>query len=1083
MPEIFTYAWFVDEEETDRTVIRIYGLDEDNKNFCLIIQNFESYVYLELPVNVDWTTNKIAIISSKIDSIMGDKKPTSKTLMYKEKLYYANVNPDMTYKKFPYLLLTFSHHLDYKKLYFILNKGLNVPGLCPGNNNLTFKMHEANANPILKLVSCRKLPTAGWISFTGLEVKNSKITTCDREFIVEWKNLKPISKTKSVNPLVMSYDLEVNSSDPNVFPCSEKPNDKIFQISCVFHRTGIEKEPEVFLLSLGKIKPNRIKNATVICYDDEIQLLLGYRNLIQQKNPNIIVGYNIMGFDIPYTLDRINLGYSNPDFFCQSFVKDKMDKVIDIKWSSSAYGEQVFKFLDVEGRIFVDLLPVIKRDHKLSNYKLSTVSTYFLKDTKKDLPAKGIFKCYRMGMVGDDKGSEALGICGEYCIQDTMLVTRLFEKLKIWVGLAEMATVCNVPIPVLYLQGQQIKVFSQIYKKCTHDNVVVENNVYITGDNEYYQGAKVFPPIPGLYDKVVPFDFASLYPTSIIAYNIDYHTYVKDDVSIPDDKCHIIEWDAHENCEHDPNIKRLNELNELLEKNRKYVSEIRNKRKKTKDVYEKEALAKEIIQNERFHEPLKKEKTELNKIKKKKVMCGHNRYRFLKEPIGVLPAILKNLLDSRSATKKELEETEKRLKSEKDHAVIKELELLSDVLDKRQLSFKVSANSGYGAMGVRKGFLPFMIGAMCTTAMGRKNITIVSETIPGKFKGQLVYGDTDSNYVAFPHLANSSAKEIWKYSEYVAKEVTKIFPPPISLAFEKKIYWNFLILRKKGYMSIESDKSGKLKEEISKKGVIIARRDNAEIIRDIYTKFIEKIFKIDPNIRSSNDEKKKKEVAEEIAYYLLTEINRLFQWYYPYKKFVTTQSVKRVGTDLKPIHYIDENNKEKGMIGDYKVDILPEDENLKEAKMLLKEADNEDDYYLKCLPAQAQLAHKLTMRGKPVETGTRLEYVVVDIDNIKAKKYEQIEEFEYFCENSSILRLDIFFYLEKMINPFDEVLNILFKNELGKDFISKQHKFRIRNRKNMIDQLKRCFAPKIVEMKEEECAESDQEYIFVIEED
>jgi DNA polymerase elongation subunit (family B) len=185
-----------------------------------------------------------------------------------------------------------------------------------------------------------------------------------------------------------------------------------------------------------------------------------------------------------------------------------------------------------------------------------------------------------------------------------------------------------------------------------------------------------------------------------------------------------------------------------------------------------------------------------------------------------------------------------------------------------------------------------------------------------------VYGDTDSNYVAFPHLANASAEEIWKYSEHVAKEVTKLFPSPISLEFEKKIYWNFLILRKKGYMSIESDESGKLKEEISKKGVIIARRDNAEIIRDIYTKFIEKIFKIDPNIRFSNDEKKKKEVAEEIAYYLLTEINRLFQWYYPYKKFVTTQSVKKVGTDLKPVHFINEKGKEKGMIGERSKNVI-----------------------------------------------------------------------------------------------------------------------------------------------------------------
>jgi hypothetical protein len=50
-------------------------------------------------------------------------------------------------------------------------------------------------------------------------------------------------------------------------------------------------------------------------------------------------------------------------------------------------------------------------------------------------------------------------------------------------------------------------------------------------------------------------------------------------------------------------------------------------------------------------------------------------------------------------------------------------------------------NSMYGSWGVKKGYLPFMPGAMVTTYMGRTNIEIVAETIQKKYNGELVYGD------------------------------------------------------------------------------------------------------------------------------------------------------------------------------------------------------------------------------------------------------------------------------------------------------------------------------------------------------
>jgi len=54
-------------------------------------------------------------------------------------------------------------------------------------------------------------------------------------------------------------------------------------------------------------------------------------------------------------------------------------------------------------------------------------------------------------------------------------------------------------------------------------------------------------------------------------------------------------------------------------------------------------------------------------------------------------------------------------------------ETLRTVLDKRQLAYKVSANSAYGAMGVQRGYLPFLPGAMSTTAMDRQSIQKAAE--------------------------------------------------------------------------------------------------------------------------------------------------------------------------------------------------------------------------------------------------------------------------------------------------------------------------------------------------------------------
>lgn len=1156
---MFPYSWHMDEDEEDVTAIRVYGLDNNNENVCVRIDNFTPFVYLELPENVPWTDSKAQQVGNKLDAMLGDRKPLVKRLMYKKRLYYAHLDQKGRRKKFPYLFLSFSHQSDIRNMSYKIRRPLNIIGI----GNIKVKMHEQDASPILQFVSYRNVSTAGWIDFVGKRIgKDDQITRCDHEFKVRWKNVTPNTIPTVAAPLIMGFDIEVNSTNPSAMPKAEKPGDKVFQISCVLFRHGDdEKNMEKCLLTLGEPDPKTVGEDTEIyMYETEHDLLIGYTEFIQEKNPNIIVGYNILNFDIPYMIDRAKMNYCIFDFDQQGFNRYGHAKEKTIKWSSSAYGNQTFQFLDAEGRLYVDLLPLVKRDYKMDNYKLKTISTFFLGSTKDPLSVKGIFKCYRIGIKNKDgvysrQAQKAMGIVGKYClcentrvsgkhgsipienlygenlevlswnektdkleisvqsnffdngkkecieleledgrtiictpdhklvtengwinaddipvggkvkvgpilpeveldtnetiyarvlgymitdghiskqrcvgyfgnlldaqvfcddiktlcgikpeirkksldncwlvslpknmkykllaenwikggnrtgskellpdvskwsksqirefiagmfggdgwcpcynkgddkftpigltqsrnnkddideyveklsnmlkmfdisssiriakrdnlfigslslsmhdiekfvttigyrycyhktirssiatfyyriknkairaykqfydqvitsdmsiagayreyvnrytyaptygtmkswarkgfptgrpdqacrsfpkvgqflnrmnviklfegddyhsysldkncdtlptfelsliskksvgikqvyditvedthsflangivahncVQDSALVIRLFNKLRTWIGLCEMAKTCNVPIFYLYTQGQQIKVYSQLYKYCMYKNFVVEKDGYVPKDNEHYVGATVFEPKAGVYDRVIPFDFASLYPTTIIAYNIDYSTLVTDP-SVPDSDCHVMEWEDHVGCEHDKSVR---------------------------------------------------------KTKPKHVMCDKRYFRFLKEPKGVMPTVLQNLLDARAHTrkqikvinkildKKDIDEKECKMVEELIPDVLKiltekkkiptqrkdELKTLTEVLEKRQLAYKVSANSMYGAMGVTRGYLPFMPGAMATTAMGRKNIGIVAETIPKKFGGKLIYGDTDT---------------------------------------------------------------------------------------------------------------------------------------------------------------------------------------------------------------------------------------------------------------------------------------------------------------------------------------------------
>lgn len=125
------------------------------------------------------------------------------------------------------------------------------------------------------------------------------------------------------------------------------------------------------IFTLGSCAP--IVGTQVFSYEDEVKMLIEWREFIRWTDPDIITGYNILGFDFPYILNRAEtLQIDKYSGF--SWLKNSLSKIWDRAFSSKALGHWNMKEINIEGRIQFDMLEIIMREHKLRTYTLNSVS-------------------------------------------------------------------------------------------------------------------------------------------------------------------------------------------------------------------------------------------------------------------------------------------------------------------------------------------------------------------------------------------------------------------------------------------------------------------------------------------------------------------------------------------------------------------------------------------------------------------------------------------------------------------------------------------------------------------------------------
>lgn len=673
----------------ESTIIYIHGLTKSGQRVITKIVDFKPYAYLELDSRVDWKSSKVDLLRHHLREKLRDNYFEHSEFVALKKNYY--------FQPAKFLKVYFRTVEQMRQVEYLIKKPLDIMGV---GGKLRFTLHEQRAGPVLQLFAMRKIKPSSWIRVEGKsnlsEEDSHPFSNADIEIIASYKGVHPVDVNDVTNPLIMSYDIECISADKtgNTFPNAELPDDQIICIcATVGHFQDEECDWKQYSLvneSEGHACPSLKDGSTVLHFPNEEALLLGWRDLVVKVNPDIITGYNTLSFDDKYMKKRSERYPKITSKFLQ------MGRIIgtpatfeERKWSSSAYGDQKFEYLNIPGRLHIDMFPVISKDYTtLMAYTLDYVAEYFLGDHKIDLPAKEMMQKWYAG------GSDNVRDIVTYCNKDTMLPLRLMKKMNSWLGLTEMSNVVMVQIFDLITRGQQIRVYSQVYVLAYELGVVCTEkwaDYKPTEEEKEFVGATVQNPQCGYHELVGTFDFKSLYPTTIIAYNLCFSTFVPDYENPKPEDINVLPISEHVGCEHDTTVR---------------------------------------------------------KTKISKHICREYTYKFYKPHVkkGMIPMVLEHLLDARARTNKELSALKARIKSgELSGVELKQANLIASVLDKRQNGFKISANSMYGGFGSEYSYTPFYPAAASTTAMGRKSIQMAIDFAKSyRSDTFLVYGDTDS---------------------------------------------------------------------------------------------------------------------------------------------------------------------------------------------------------------------------------------------------------------------------------------------------------------------------------------------------
>lgn len=301
---------------------------------------------------------------------------------------------------------------------------------------------------------------------------------------------------------ILGIDIET-AYDSTGFPTPDKANQAILSVTM---KVFGDKNPFVVF---GCKQYTREGPFTYIQCTDEVDLLNKMQKYWREVNPDVVTGWNVDGFDIPYIINRstkINGEDFTKKFSCFS---DRLDRCIE-KRSMGEKGD-TYK---IAGVTVIDYLDLYKKysGTTLESYRLEVVAQHEIGTGKVNYDEYG-------GLMGLYEKNYDLFL--QYNMTDVKIIEEMDQKLNYLVLAFTVAYLGKIRYSDIY---SQVRFWdNHIY------NVLLEQNIQLPPNKRREDvpivGAYVKDPVPALYSWIVTVDLTSLYPSIIMSFNLSPETH------------------------------------------------------------------------------------------------------------------------------------------------------------------------------------------------------------------------------------------------------------------------------------------------------------------------------------------------------------------------------------------------------------------------------------------------------------------------------------------------------------------------------------------------------------------------------
>ncbi|CAH0486796.1 unnamed protein product [Peronospora farinosa] len=715
----------------------------------------------------------------------------------------------------------------------------------------------ALTRPLENFLLTRRLLGPGWVEIKNVRKCSEGVSFCKLEFeTFDPKNVCPIADGMTPPPLtVMSLSLKsvcnpntgkhevvalsaITESGVSAEGAGKGTNGvrhTLSHFTAIRPLDGNNGFPQSYAEAVQKDDRFgiKLKNGALGINSDRLSVEINERVMlsyfltrVQLEDPDVIVGHNLHKYALELLISRI-------DNFKLGGLWSKLTRLRRGRLNPMNVGEgwNEYRMDDMaNGRLFCDtyvsskeLLP------SQNNYTLSYLVERLLHKQRLDVEMTEIPQIL---LGGPNNFVKFL----RHTLDDAMFVLHLMHKLEILPLSKQLANLCG------YLWTRTLEANKRAerieylllheFSRSKNKFIVPEKFKTRTEADKSnkrreasYAGGMVFAPKKGLYDNfVVLLDFMSLYPSIIREYNICFTT---------------VERQLNEDVPGAPSSSK--------------------KKKKSKPMPQPEN--DDVVDDKDVDQNLDHADASADSDIPALPSSAS-------EP-GILPTVIKRLLESRKQVKQQLKIEQKAGNIEK-----------SVLLDVRQKAIKLTANSMYGCLGFRfSRFYAKPIAALITST-GRHTLQRAKEVAEQECGYDVVYGDTDSIMVDSRTESLDEAKRIGREIQTQCNKHFRLLELEVDYIFKR-----ILLLNKKKYAALVLNERPNCEPTFDKevKGLDMVRRDWCVISKTVGNEILD--FILSGNSRD--------DVVESIHEHLEQVAERMRSGKEPIEQYVITKSLNK----------------------------------------------------------------------------------------------------------------------------------------------------------------------------------------------